>query len=90
MKKSRRGNIVSPLSALSPAARATRERFAKAPPIFHVGQRVFIDTLKETGKISAVLGFAPFVGANVYEIALDSSGNEVQWTEGHLSTVEDE
>jgi hypothetical protein len=57
-------------------------------PLFAVGQRVLIDDLKVTGKISAVLGFAPFIGANVYEIALDSSGNEVQWTEGHLSIVE--
>jgi len=53
-------------------------------PLFQVGQRVFIDALKETGKISRVLGFAPYIGAHVYEIALDSSGNEVQWTEGHL------
>ena len=58
-------------------------------PLFAVGQRVLIDDLKETGKISAVLGFAPFIGANVYEIAIDKSGNEVQWTEGHLSMVED-
>ena len=56
--------------------------------LFAVGQRVLIDDLKETGKISAVLGFAPFIGVNVYEIVLDSSGNEVQWTEGHLSIVE--
>jgi hypothetical protein len=59
-------------------------------PLFAVGQRVLIDDLQETGDISAVLGFAPFIGANVYEIALDSSGNEVQWTEGHLSMVEGE
>ena len=57
-------------------------------PLFAVGQRVLIDDLKETGKISAVLGFAPFIGANVYEIALDNSGNEVEWTEGHLSMVD--
>jgi len=58
-------------------------------PLFEVGQRVFIDELKEIGKIVAVHGYDPYVEANVYSLTLDVSGNEVMWTEKHLSAVED-
>jgi hypothetical protein len=58
-------------------------------PLFEVGQRVFIDELKMTGKIAAVHGYDPYVEANVYSLTLDVSGNEVMWTEKHLSAVED-
>ena len=58
-------------------------------PLFEVGQRVFIDDLKETGNISAVHGYDPYVEANVYEVTLDESGKEVMWTEKHLLAVGD-
>ena len=56
-------------------------------PLFAVGQRVLIDDLKETGKISAVLGFAPFIGANVYEIALAGNATMVQLILGIDPTI---
>jgi hypothetical protein len=37
----------------------------------------------------AVHGYDPYVEANVYALTLDVSGNEVMWTERHLSAVED-
>ena len=39
--------------------------------------------------MSTVHGFDFFIGANVYELTLDGSGKEVQWTEKHLSAVVD-
>ena len=60
---------------------------------FKLGQRVLIDKLQLTGKISRVRGYDPF-GDNVsYDIVLDSNGghrlagHEVVWTEEHLSQV---
>ena len=58
-------------------------------PLFKLGERVFIDVMERTGKIATVHGFDSFVGANVYEVTLDGSGKEVEWTEKHLSAVED-
>lgn len=62
-------------------------------PAFKLGQRVLIDKLQLTGKISRVLGYDPF-GHNIsYYIMLDSNdghrlaGREVAWTEEHLSRV---
>ncbi len=68
---------------------AGRANVKPSKPLFEIGQRVRIDVLKATGKVSAVHGFDPYVEANVYEVTLDSSGKEVQWTEGHLSKIED-
>jgi hypothetical protein len=58
-------------------------------PLFKLGERVFIDVMERAGKIATVQGFDSFVGANVYEVTLDGSGKEVEWTEKHLSAVED-
>ena len=60
-------------------------------PTFRKGERVLIDKLQLTGKISRVRGYDPF-GHNIsYDIVLDSNdrhrlaGREVAWTEEHLS-----
>ena len=58
-------------------------------PLIEVGRRVLVDELKETGRVSAVHGFDMYVEANVYEVTLDLLGELVQWTERHLSAVED-
>jgi hypothetical protein len=55
------------------------------PPAFKTGQRVSIDKLHATGKISKVRGYDPFGGETSYDIVLDTTGNEVAWTEKHLS-----
>ena len=57
--------------------------------LFKMGQSVLIDDLKAAGKVSAVYGFDRYVGANIYEVTQDETGKEVQWTEKHLSAVED-
>ena len=54
-------------------------------PLFKLGDRVLIDVLDRTGKISTVHGFDSFIGANIYDVVLDGSKKEVQWTEKHLS-----
>jgi hypothetical protein len=58
-------------------------------PRFRLGQHVLIDVLAKTGKISIVHGFDSMIGANCYEVTLDGSGKEVEWTEKHLSAIED-
>jgi len=64
-------------------------RMEAPKPRFNLGEHVLIDVLGKTGKTSTVHGFDSFIGANVYELTLDGSGKEVQWTEKHLSAVVD-
>ena len=59
-------------------------------PRFKLGDHVLIDVLDKTGKISTVHGFDPFISANIYDVVLDTSKKEVQWTEKHLSPAEGE
>jgi len=68
-----------------------RQAPSEPKPAFKLGQRVLIDKLNLTGKISRVRGYDPF-GDNIsYDIVLDSNhghrlaGREVAWTEEHLS-----
>ena len=63
-------------------------RMEAPKPRFKLGEHVLIDVLGKTGKISIVHGFDSFIGANIYEVTLDGSVKEVQWTERHLSAVE--
>jgi hypothetical protein len=72
--------------------RPSRAKPTPAPRITHLvrpqfkrGQRVFIDKLRTTGTISGVRGYDPFGGEISYDITLDASGNEVAWTEKHLT-----